>query len=106
VTERELVGRVPLDRETLTVVGVAGHVPARAEPVVGPGQADRVERGLVVGPDRGALDRAIHVLGEGVAPLRPIDAQVQHPAPDLGPEVGRTEVGNVEVEVRAGHDNP
>ena len=57
VAERELVGRVPLAREALGVVGVARHVATGAEPLVGAGEADGVELGLVVGPDRGALDR-------------------------------------------------
>ena len=55
VTEREVVGAVPLRGEALGVLGVAGEVAADAEPVAGAGEAHRVELGLAVGPDRGPL---------------------------------------------------
>ena len=93
VAEREVVGGVPLGGEPLGVLGLPGHVAAGAEPLVGAGEAHRVELGLVVGPDRGPLDAAVHVLGERVAPLDPVDAQVQHAVGDVRDEVRAPEVG-------------
>ena len=75
----------------------AGEVAAGAEPVAGAGEAHRVELGLAVGPDRGALEAAVHVLGERVALLDPVDAQVQHAAGDVRDEVRAPEVGSVEL---------
>ena len=99
VAERELVGGVPLGVEALDLAGGAGHVATGAEPLVGAGEAHGVELGLLVGPHRGPLDAPVHVLGERVAPLDPVDAQVQHAAPHLGdeerrPELGRDQVGS------------
>ena len=95
-----MVGAVPLGREALGVLGVAGQVAAGAEPVAGAGEAHRVELGLAVGPDRGALEAAVHVLGERVALLDAVDAQVQHAPVDVRDEVLAPEVGDVEI---AGH---
>ena len=80
----------------------AGQVAADAEPLAGPGEAHRVELGLAVGPDRGALDAAVHVLGERVALLDAVDAEVQDATVDVRDEVLAPEVGGFEV----GHLTP
>ena len=97
VTEREVVGAVPLGREPLGVLGAAGQVATGTEPVAGAGEAHRVELGLAVGPDRGPLEAAVHVLGERVALLDPVDAQVQHATVDVRDEVLAPEVGSVQL---------
>jgi hypothetical protein len=96
VAERELLGRVPLGRQPLGVLGPPRHVAPGGEPLVGAGEAHGVELGLGVGPDRGPLEGAVHVLGEGVATLGAIDAQVQHTTPDLGHDVTGPEVGRLD----------
>ena len=68
-----------------------------AEPLAGAGEAHRVELGLPIGPDRGPLQTAVHVLGERVALLHPVDAQVQHAAVDVRAEVPAPALGSLEV---------
>ena len=69
------------------------HIAAGAEPLVGAGEADGVEFGLLVGPDGGSLEAAIHVLGVGIAPLGPVNPQVKDAPADLGEEETAPEVG-------------
>ena len=80
-----------------------GEVAADAEPLVGAGEAHGVERGLAVGPDRGALQRAVHVLGVGIAPLGSIDAQVQRAPVDVCDDVRAPEIGDAACDRRVGH---
>ena len=88
VAEREVIGAVPLGGEALGILALPGQVAADAEPLAGAGEAHGVELGLAVGPDRGALEAAVHVLGEGVALLDPVDAHVQHTVGDVATSAG------------------
>src|SRR5207245_4486198 len=83
---------VPLCRQALGILGLAGEVAADAEPLAGTGEAHRVELGLAIRPDRGALDPAVHVLGECIALLDAIDAHVQHAVGDVRDEVAAPEI--------------
>ena len=95
VAEREVVGAVPLGGEALGILALPGEVATDAEPLAGAGEAHGVELGLAVGPDGGALEAAVHVLGERVALLDPVDADVQHAVGDVRDQVPAAEIGSV-----------
>jgi len=103
VTEREVVGGVPLVGQPLRVLRSTGHVAASGEPSIGTGEADRIEFGLRVGPDRRPLERPIHVLSEGVASIGAIDPQMQRATPHLGADERRPELGYLD---RSHHQMP
>jgi hypothetical protein len=93
VTEREVVGAVPFRGQTVGVLGLAGEITADTEPVAGAGEADRIELGLAVGPDRRPLQSAVHVLRECIALLDAVDAHVQHAVGDVRDQVRAPELG-------------
>ena len=102
VAEREVIGAVPLRGQPLRVLRLPGEVAADTEPVAGAGEAHRVELGLAVGPHRGALDAPVHVLGERVALLDAVDAQVEDAIVDARDEVAAAELRRDETRVAHG----
>ncbi len=84
---------IPFLGESLQILGASRHVAAGAEPFVGAGDADGIQLGLFVSPDRCPLDAAVHVLRERVASLDAVDLQVQHPSFEARMNVAGAQIG-------------